>query len=488
MINQLRSVARPGKNWPLVALTLGVLLTNTLTGYLALLSYFHATSFSSFLIKATEIQRLKGEIVHLDEVLTMSAKMAAATGDLAWRSRYDEFDPKLIAAIDALSPLIPDIKPTHNTDVANQKLVNMERRSFDFIQNNQHQQALNLLTSPEYELEKAKYADGMKEVSEKMDTFVKSERMRFEQDFLRSVQSAIVLLLLSIFGWVYVFSALKNWGAAILELNRTLDERVREKTMELGNQMEVQRQVELKLVASSKLAALGEVAGGIAHEINNPLAIIQGKSRRIKRTLSEPSEVRDSVVNDVDKILETCERIAKIVSGMRIFSRNADNDPFNSCNTRELITDCLGLCQEKFKHAGIDIRANNIAEIEFDCRATQIAQVLVNLLTNSHDAIQDFDTKWIQLDVKALDVNHVQFIVIDSGSGISESIAEKIMQPFFTTKEIGKGTGLGLSISRGIVEDHGGTLTLDRDAANTKFVVELPIRQVIGSPRVRATA
>jgi C4-dicarboxylate-specific signal transduction histidine kinase len=267
-----------------------------------------------------------------------------------------------------------------------------------------------------------------------------------------------------------------------------LEKGVLQKTAELEVQMELQRKMEIKLVNSSKMASLGEMAGGIAHEINNPLTIIQGKSRRIKRTIAEQSAIRDSVGSDVDKILETCDRIAKIVSGMRIFSRNADNDPFNFCTAKGLITDCLSLCQEKFKHCGIGIRVNNFADIEFDCRATQIVQVLVNLLTNAHDAIQEAEDKWIQLDVVALDADHLQFVVIDSGSGISESIAEKIMQPFFTTKELGKGTGLGLSISRGIVEDHGGTLTLDRSAANTKFVINLPMRQARQKPRVSGAA
>ena len=112
-------------------------------------------------------------------------------------------------------------------------------------------------------------------------------------------------------------------------------------------------------------------------------------------------------------------------------------------------------------------------EIEIECRLIQIEQVLLNLLNNSFDAIADLEEKWIRVDVEAED-HFVNIKVVDSGKGIPAEASEKIMMPFFTTKEVGKGTGLGLSISSGILKSHGGELSLDRNAANTTFVIRVP--------------
>jgi C4-dicarboxylate-specific signal transduction histidine kinase len=107
------------------------------------------------------------------------------------------------------------------------------------------------------------------------------------------------------------------------------------------------------------------------------------------------------------------------------------------------------------------------------CRLVQIEQVLLNLLNNSFDAIQTLEEKWIRVEIKS-DANNVEWHVIDSGRGIPEDVAEKMMLPFFTTKEVGKGTGLGLSISSGIMRSHMGELLIEKNAEHTTFVIRIP--------------
>jgi signal transduction histidine kinase len=115
--------------------------------------------------------------------------------------------------------------------------------------------------------------------------------------------------------------------------------------------------------------------------------------------------------------------------------------------------------------------------LAIECRPSQIEQVIINLLNNAFDAVSPLSDKWVRLDFTNFH-DKIQIAVTDSGEKISPEIVEKLMLPFFTTKEIGKGTGLGLSISKGIVEDHQGKMYFDSFSSHTRFVVELPINQI----------
>jgi signal transduction histidine kinase len=110
---------------------------------------------------------------------------------------------------------------------------------------------------------------------------------------------------------------------------------------------------------------------------------------------------------------------------------------------------------------------------DLDCREVQLSQVILNLLNNAFDAISELPNKWVHLESR-MNEGIIEIRVIDSGSGIPEELREKILQPFFTTKEVGQGTGLGLSISKGIIESHGGTLSIDIKSQNTCFVIQIP--------------
>lgn len=229
-----------------------------------------------------------------------------------------------------------------------------------------------------------------------------------------------------------------------------------------------------KLLESSKMSSLGEMAGGIAHEINNPLAIIHGKASAMRRRFTRGLIDVEKSNEDLNKIEATVERISKIIKGLRSFSRNVEQDPMEKIKLQQVIDDTLELCKERFRNHNIDLKVNCPEDIIISCRPAQISQVIMNLLNNAHDAIEKFPQKWVSLDVKNSG-SRIEISVTDSGTGISSEIVDKMMQPFFTTKEVGKGTGLGLSISKGIVEDHQGLLRYDSTSKNTRFVIELPI-------------
>lgn len=227
-------------------------------------------------------------------------------------------------------------------------------------------------------------------------------------------------------------------------------------------------------IASARMAALGEMASGIAHEINNPLTVIYGNNRQVYMRVKSGDFDKDFVLSRLTKVENTVERIKKIVKGLRTFARDGENDPFIATPLKSIIDDTLELCLQRFQNHNVGLRIGGFsAELSIECRATQLSQVLLNLLNNGRDAVEKTPNSWVSIDVKDLG-EVVEIAVSDSGSGIPEDIAEKIMNPFFTTKDVGSGTGLGLSISKGIIENHHGRLFLDRASANTRFVVHVP--------------
>jgi C4-dicarboxylate-specific signal transduction histidine kinase len=267
---------------------------------------------------------------------------------------------------------------------------------------------------------------------------------------------------------------IKSRDLVILEHSHQLEKMVEERTKELGKSKEAAFNM-------SKFSALGEMASGMAHEINNPLTIIIGKIQLLKKEFKNEKDSSELIEKNLNKIEHTAYRIAKIIKGLKSFSRNAEKDPFQKVSLHEIIEDTLSFCCEKFKAHDVELFYDPV-DVMINCRPTQISQVLLNLLNNSFDAIvEDFKTKggkWIK--IKSLikteaHTRHILISVTDCGDGISKENLEKLMTPFFTTKEVGKGTGLGLSISKGIMEDHQGHFYYDHEQKNTTFVIVLPV-------------
>ena len=231
-----------------------------------------------------------------------------------------------------------------------------------------------------------------------------------------------------------------------------------------------------KMIEASRLSSLGEMAGSIAHEINNPLEIISGKVENLKIKLESGKATPEYITGFIAVMEETVHRIAEIIRGMQTAVRGGEGDPFETVDIKNVIDMTLPLCKGRLKRAGVKLRLNCDASIRIRARRVQLSQVLVNLINNASDAVQELPEKWVEVRTE-LDDQKFRLIVTDSGAGISPEVAQKLMEPFFTTKEVGKGTGLGLSISKGIAEAHGGTLSLQADCPNTQFVLELPLAE-----------
>jgi C4-dicarboxylate-specific signal transduction histidine kinase len=226
-------------------------------------------------------------------------------------------------------------------------------------------------------------------------------------------------------------------------------------------------------IQAAKMASLGEMAGGISHEINNPLTIISGKISILRRKNEMGPILQTELAEYLDLMSKTSERIAKIIKGLKTFARDGTNDPMTPCSLNQILLDSLIICDDKIKRNGIILNMPNIHNCQINAREVEISQIIVNLISNSIDAIEHLEEKWIKI-ISHYQDGFVELSFVDSGNGIDKDVANKIMEPFFTTKDVNKGTGLGLSISKGIIESHGGKLFIDHSKSNTTFVMRIP--------------
>lgn len=242
---------------------------------------------------------------------------------------------------------------------------------------------------------------------------------------------------------------------------------------DLEAQLETSR---MQVVSSARLSALGMMAAGIAHEINNPLGIIHAYASN----LLEMARAGQISLPELEKtsayIKETAERIGSIVKSLRHIAREGDGDPVLPASLRDLIDRVLELSRERFRMHSIQLVCTPIdPHLQVPCREVQIAQVVMNLVQNAFDAVAETpDEKWVRVNVTTQD-DSVVVSVIDSGPGVPPHLRARIMEPFFTTKPVGKGTGLGLSLSRSIAASHGGDLTLGEQDGHTCFLLTLPL-------------
>lgn len=240
------------------------------------------------------------------------------------------------------------------------------------------------------------------------------------------------------------------------------------------------KKAQLILEGTRHLTALGEMAGGIAHEINNPLSVITGRVAILLKKLQSQSLDPQFLQSGLEQIQRTVSRIARIVDSMRRLSRaDASAEEARPEKMETILRETMEFTEDKLKRYDITLSihdALSLSEATVMLQGFGVSQILINLIGNAADAIEGRlgSERWIRLELDRSAEGAVLIKVVDPGLGIPKAIQSKIMEPFFTTKPPGKGTGLGLSLSQRIAEEHGGRLYLDTEADHTTFVLELP--------------
>jgi signal transduction histidine kinase len=232
-----------------------------------------------------------------------------------------------------------------------------------------------------------------------------------------------------------------------------------------------QRRIEEQLVQSGRLAAVGELAAGVAHEVNNPLFAILGLTEFLTKDAVPGSKAAERL----ELIRQSGEEIKDIVRALLDFARENPEER-SVVAIGEVVQQALTLVSRTNAHKGVELVPTFSDEDALvHASPNQLKQILLNLIANARQAMRDGGTVWV--DVRREDGEAV-VTVADDGPGVPAELAGRIFEPFFTTKGAGAGTGLGLSVSLGIAQAHGGTLVLDTNRERgAAFVLRLPLAQ-----------
>lgn len=231
------------------------------------------------------------------------------------------------------------------------------------------------------------------------------------------------------------------------------------------------KDIEQKSFLGSRLALIGEISSGIAHEIKNPLSVILVFSKKL--ATEPPSKDVDLMHSHLYK---NAERIAKIVRSLSSQSRESSHDPMTKVPVRSVIDDAVEIFSSKLMASGITLSTMYNFEGDLHCRQSAISQVIANLVSNAIDAVSQIPKEGLkEIKIETGENEREVYVrVIDNGPGVPETLRDKIFESFITTKENGKGTGIGLSISRKIMQEHEGALALNSAISHSCFELKFP--------------
>lgn len=225
-----------------------------------------------------------------------------------------------------------------------------------------------------------------------------------------------------------------------------------------------------------KLSSLGAIAAFMGHEINNSLQVILGSVQRVQKELVKEEQSEEKIsksLNTIKRVSHNMGLIIKGIKGMAHTDKETDVLDHKEMDISNSIEESLAMVNIKNKTVGAALQIPSLKDLKISGNPVQITQIFTNLLTNSLDAVENENDKWIKLDFFE-SPGYYRFNVIDSGPPIPKDIKEKMMKEFFTTKPVGKGTGLGLAVVKRLVSEHGGEFNLNSENKNTCFEFSFP--------------
>jgi signal transduction histidine kinase/CheY-like chemotaxis protein len=274
---------------------------------------------------------------------------------------------------------------------------------------------------------------------------------------------------------VQVFS--RDECGELAEVFNQMTENLKSSREQLEMTVDTLKNTQAQLIQSEKLSGIGEFVAGVAHELNNPLTSVMGFSELLKRDDKDPKHVRF-----LDMIHKSALRCQKIVQSLLSFARRHQPER-KLANVNELVESTIEILHYQMRTSNIEVSTRlepDLPKAMVD--AHQIQQVFLNLINNARQAVEAHrPSGWVRISTEQAGEN-ARITFEDNGPGIPEAHLSKVFDPFFTTKEVGKGTGLGLSLCYGIIQEHGGTISVrSKLGSGATFIIELPLAQIAHS-------
>ncbi|MGR4862780.1 sensor histidine kinase [Caulobacter sp. LARHSG274] len=522
-----RAKAEPTTAFPVRWLAVGLVLTATVLLTMLWSAFDSLQNVTTVQQRNLRLQELSGRIVHLDEVLTMSARMAATTGDLQWERRYRHFEPQLDAVIKEtlrLTVRSESAEATRQTDAANLKLVGMENQAFALVRAGRPSQAKSILFGEAYEAQKKIYADGIiRLVRHIQEDLAGSQRAKRKQA-LFFVTAAIFSIVCLCVAWLLVWSKLYRWRTgqaanfaalakaegALQIANDDLEKRVKERTEQL-------EQAHVKLVEASRKAGMAEVATGVLHNVGNVLnsvnvsatlvadsvskskisglskaaALLQENERDLGAYLSRDPRGKllpayllqlsehlqadqETSLRELNFLRQNIDHIKVIVAMQQSFATASGVE--ESVDPRELLEESLRMDMSSLVRHGVEV----VQEIDeaplILLNKHKALQILVNLVSNARHACSDSGRADKRLTLRLTSGDgRVRLSVADNGAGIAAENLTRIFNHGFTTRK--DGHGFGLHSGALAARELGGSLLVQSDGPGlgATFTLELPV-------------
>jgi signal transduction histidine kinase len=481
-----------------------------------------------------KVRWVAGEVMRLDEVLTMSARMAATTGDRRWEERYFRHEPELDARLKEMASMLPETFGTNAaaaTEQTNIRLVEAERLALTLAREGRTDEAIAQLHGSEYEGLKALYTEEMAALNAQLEKRADAQLSAHRQTMWAGFSVGGLLSLVLGMVWVRIaqaiarhYDAARRAGHALQVANHTLEERVEQRTQELcaanldlRKEMDRRLQTEAELRQAQKLESVGRLASGVAHEINTPVQFVSdslhfvrdatqdllgvvGQLRELKRAIAGGQPTAEAVAaadeaeeaadlkyvcehlpKAIERSLEGLGRVTSIVLSMKEFA-HPDAAEKVAVDLNRAIKSTLSIARNEYKYvADLETDFGELPAVK--CHLGEFNQVILNIVINAAHAIEDqvrgSERRGLIGVRTRRDGAHALISISDTGGGIPDDIGGHIFDPFFTTKEVGRGTGQGLAIARSVVvEKHGGSLHFEtRVGEGTTFHIRLPIAE-----------
>jgi signal transduction histidine kinase len=427
---------------------------------------FTVASFSAYRLSAASIARfgeLRGEIKRLDEVLTMSARMAATTGQERWISRYDANVAPLEDAIREMLSLSrsQDVaQMVHATDAANAALIETETRAFDLVRGGRRTEAYALLMSPEYERQKAIYADGMERAMAAVHEAFTTDTNRSGRD----------LLLAAIFSVLGVSVCFVIW---IMLMHRSFKEQERLRTVALAE----------RDAATTASAAKSKFLANMSHELRTPLNAVIGYSEMLREGAEEDGRAGD--ITDHDRVISAARRLLTLIDDLLDISKAEAGKIVmrpRVFDVRSLVETTIATIAPAAASRGNRTHADIVDDV--GCAITdefRLGQCLLNLLSNAAKFTKDGNITVRVARESADGGDWLRFEVSDTGIGMSAIQLDELFQPFVQVEaavsQAHGGTGLGLAITRQLARLLGGDVSVkSAEGVGTVFALSIPVR------------